>query len=81
MKPTLKSVAKSFVVLQVYFVALMLINTILNANYGYLNYKPKAGSVLDYFGDWPTYVIIGQLILIPAFLIIYFPFFLFKKKD
>ena len=80
MKPTLKSAVKSFVVLQVYFVALMLINTILNANYGYLNYKPKAGSVLDYFGDWPTYVIIGQLILIPAFLIIYFPFFLFKRR-
>lgn len=79
MKPTLKSVFKSFLVLQVYIVLTFGVNYILDANYSYLNYKPISGSVLDYLGDWPTYIITAQLIFIPAFLLIYLPFFWSNK--
>lgn len=81
MKPNLKSVIKSFIGLQVYLLILMGINKLLDANYGYLNQKPKSATILDYFGEWPTYVITAQLILIPAFFLIYFPFFLVSKKN
>ncbi len=80
MKPNIRSVIRSFVTLQVYLIALMLINLMLDANYSYLNEKPVSGSILDYFGDWPSYVITVQLILIPAFLLIYLPFYLNRKR-
>ena len=80
-KPTLKSVVKSFLVLQVYALILMAINYLLNSNYSYLNKKPISASVLDYLGDWPYYIIKVEVMLIPAFLIVYLPFYLFGKQS
>lgn len=74
MKPTLKSVLKAIIALQGYVAIMMLLNYLLNANYFYLNEKPKSASLLDYFGEWPYYIFIGQLIVIPLFLLIYLPF-------
>lgn len=79
MKPTLKSVFKSFLSLQVYMVLLFLVNHFLGSNYSYLNKKPTSSSVLDYFGDWPSYIFVVESFLIPYFLIIYLPFYIFKK--
>ncbi|MFD1063928.1 TIGR02206 family membrane protein [Winogradskyella litorisediminis] len=81
MKPRLKSVFKSFFALQVYVVIMMILNYLLNANYFYLNQKPKSASLLDYFGDWPYYILIGQLIVIPLFLLIYLPFKLRNRMN
>jgi hypothetical integral membrane protein (TIGR02206 family) len=80
MKPKLKSVFKSFFALQVYVVIMILLNYLLDANYFYLNEKPKAASLLDYFGEWPYYIMVGQLIVIPLFLLIYLPFYLNGKR-
>ena len=79
MRPTLNSVFKSFLALQVYVVVLIGINYILKANYLYLNKKPDSASLLDYFGDWPYYILVVQIIIIPYFLLIYLPFYLTKK--
>lgn len=81
MRPNFKSVFKSFFALQVYVLAMVAINFMLNANYFYLNQKPKSASLLDYFGEWPLYIIVVQLIVIPYFLIIYLPFYLFEKRS
>lgn len=80
MRPTIKSVFKSFLALQVYVVSMVIINWLLDANYFYLNQKPISASLLDYFGEWPMYIIVVQLILIPYFLVIYLPFYLAKGK-
>ncbi|WP_400080782.1 TIGR02206 family membrane protein [Winogradskyella sp. R77965] len=80
MKPKLKSVFKSFLALQVYVVIMVLLNYLLDANYFYLNEKPKSASLLDYFGEWPFYILVGQLIIIPLFLIIYLPFYFSKRR-
>jgi len=74
LKPKLKSVFKSFLALQAYIVFMMVMNYLLDANYSYLNKKPESASVLDYFGEWPYYIIVCQLIIIPLFLLIYLPF-------
>ena len=79
-RPTLKSVFKSILALQVYVIFMVIVNYVLDANYFYLNSKPESASILDYFGEWPLYIIVGQLILIPYFLLIYLPFHLSKKK-
>jgi hypothetical integral membrane protein (TIGR02206 family) len=80
MKPSLKSVFKSFFALQVYVVLMILVNYLLKANYFYLNEKPKSASLLDYFGEWPYYILVAQLIIIPLFLIIYLPFYISERK-
>jgi len=80
MKPTFKSIFKSFLALQVYVVIMILINYLLKANYFYLNEKPKSASLLDYFGEWPYYIIVAQLIVLPLFFLIYLPFYFSGKK-
>lgn len=79
MKPKLRSVFKSFLALQVYVLLMIGVNFVLDANYFYLNEKPKSASLLDYFGEWPYYLITTQLIVIPLFLLIYLPFYLKEK--
>jgi hypothetical integral membrane protein (TIGR02206 family) len=81
MKPKFKSVFKSFLALQVYVVLMVILNYLLDANYFYLNEKPKSSSLLDYFGEWPYYILVAQLIIIPLFLLIYLPFHLLKKRQ
>jgi hypothetical integral membrane protein (TIGR02206 family) len=80
MRPKFKSVFKSFFALQLYIIIIVMINYILNSNYFYLNEKPQAKTLLDYFGDWPIYIIVTQIIVIPYFLLIYLPFYFTDKK-
>jgi hypothetical integral membrane protein (TIGR02206 family) len=80
MRPKLKSVFKAFFALQVYLIFMVVINYVLKANYFYLNEKPQSASLLDYFGAWPLYIIVVQVIIIPYFLLIYLPFHLVERK-
>ena len=80
LKPNLKSVFQSFIALQAYIILLFIINKLLNSNYFYTNSKPEGPTALDYLGEWPHYILTVELILIPYFLIIYFPFYLTKTK-
>jgi hypothetical integral membrane protein (TIGR02206 family) len=80
MRPKFKSIFKSFLALQVYVVLMIVINYFLDANYFYLNRKPESASVLDYFGEWPYYIIVAQLVIIPLFLLIYLPFYISEVK-
>ena len=79
MRPTFKSVFKSIIALQFYILIMFTINHFLGANYTYLNSKPEAPSLLDYLGDWPYYIIITQLMIIPYFLLIYLSFYLTRR--
>ena len=81
MRPTLKSVFKSFIGMQFYMVLMFLINHLLGSNYFYTNRKPDATTLLDVFGEWPQYIFVVELIVIPFFLLIYFPFYLTRKKE
>ncbi|MFN0729699.1 YwaF family protein [Polaribacter gochangensis] len=80
MQPTLKSVLKSFIGMQVYMVLMFILNYFLGSNYFYTNRKPDSASMLDLFGEWPYYVFVVELIVIPFFLLIYLPFYLTRKR-
>ncbi len=81
LKPKFKSIFKSFVALQGYVVCMMLLNYCLDANYFYLNEKPESASILDYFGEWPYYIIICQVLIIPVFYLVYLPFHFRRKHN
>jgi len=81
MRPTIKSVFKSFIGMQFYVIFMFLINYLLGSNYFYTNRKPDATTLLDVFGEWPQYIFVVELIVIPFFLLIYFPFYLTRKKE
>ena len=44
-------------------VAAMTFNAVAGTNYGYLNRKPVAGSLLDLFGPWPGYVVVEVVLV------------------
>lgn len=79
MKPSLKSLWKSFGALQLYVVSMFTINYFLGSNYFYLNEKPKGATLLDLFGEWPMYLLVTELVILPFFFIIYFLFNLKRK--
>lgn len=74
-RPTLKSLGKSFFALQFYVALSFVINYLLDANYNYVCHKPPTASVLDYLGPWPVYVIAGEGIVLMLFFVVYVPFF------
>jgi len=79
-KPTIKSVFNSFFVLQGYLILILMVNNVTSANYFYINHKPNGNTLLNYLGDWPYYIFTIELLLIPYFFIIYFPFYLSRVK-
>jgi len=81
MRPTLKSVFKSFIALQVYIIFMFILNYILGSNYFYTNKKPNATTLLDVFGEWPQYIFVVELIVVPFFMLIYLPFYLTRNKN
>jgi|TARA_B110000908_G_scaffold119202_1_gene139685 hypothetical integral membrane protein (TIGR02206 family) len=81
MRPTIRSVWKSFLAMQVYLLFTYVVNYFLGSNYFYTNRKPKAATLLDFFGEWPQYIFVVELLTIPFFLLIYAPFYFTRKKN
>jgi hypothetical integral membrane protein (TIGR02206 family) len=81
MRPTIRSVWKSFLAMQTYLLFTYVVNHFLGSNYFYTNRKPKAATLLDFFGEWPQYIFVVELLTIPFFLLIYAPFYFTRKKN
>ena len=77
--PTAKGILKTFGWLNVYVVALLPLNYLLDANYFYLIEKPLNPSVLDFFGPWPVYILVAEILVMGFFAIAMIPVFLAKK--
>jgi len=80
MRPTIRSVGKSFLGMQAYMLLMFMLNYFLESNYFYTNRKPNVATALDFFGDWPQYIFVVELLVIPYFLLIYIPFYFTRKK-
>ena len=57
-RPTWRSYRFTLSVTAVWAVAVMTFNAVTGTNYGYLNRKPAVGTLLDWFGPWPGYVVV-----------------------
>ncbi len=78
-RPTWKSLWRSFLLLQGYVVALFCINLMLGSNYAYLMRKPPVASALDYLGDYPWYLLSSELVALVMFAVVLLPVVIFGK--
>ena len=78
MRPTVKSIFKAFGAIQIYLVFIVGVNALIGSNYLFLMRKPEHTSLLDVLGDWPFYILVEELLILPFFFLI---FGLFKLSD
>ncbi|NNE91033.1 MAG: TIGR02206 family membrane protein [Verrucomicrobiales bacterium] len=82
--PRKGSVWKIFLVwTQVYLVTALLVNGLTGHNYGFLRHKPddgSGGSMLDFLGPWPVYIIWMELICLVFFLLLDLPWRFVRRK-
>ena len=57
-RPTWRSYRFTVATTGVWAIAVMCFNAATGTNYGYLNRKPAVGTLLDWFGPWPGYVVV-----------------------
>lgn len=69
-------VFRVFVCGQLYVASAFLVNWLVDANYGFLSYKPAGGSLLDYLGPEPWHVIGLEVAALVFFFLYYLPYFI-----
>lgn len=75
LRPTWRSVPRVFAITLIYaFGFVTPLNMLLDTNYMYLRGLPATGSVLDYFGPWPWYLVGGAAFTFASFVFYYLPF-------
>jgi len=74
LRPRRTSVWTAFIVLNIYAASIGTFDAIFKTNYFYLRQKPGNGSLLDYLGPWPLYIIGGEAIALFAFCLLWLPF-------
>jgi hypothetical integral membrane protein (TIGR02206 family) len=73
-RPTLKSLLRVFIWMNVYVVIIYFVNIAIGSNYLMINEKPSTPSLLDVLPEWPIYILYMELIGVISILLLYFPF-------
>lgn len=76
-RPTIWSVLKLFVFLNVLMPMIMIINKLVDGNYMFLSHKPDSASLLDVLGPYPWYILSLEGFLITLSLIVWL---IFREK-
>ena len=79
MKPKWQDLLNAFLLGFIYLILIHGINYLLDANYSYTMSKPPGGSLLDFLGPWPWYLLSGNLLALSIFLLLYLPFYRLEK--
>lgn len=72
-RPTLWGYFSAFFTINLICFGVYFLNDYLGTNYLYVNRVPDFSSPLKYFGDWPYYIIVVELLYIILTYLIYFP--------
>ncbi len=80
MRPYLKDILKSMLWFNIYLVLVGALNYPLGTNFLYLREKPPVPTMLDYLGEFPWFLLTGQLVAIALFFIVYLPFLFIDLK-
>lgn len=80
MRPTLGGLFRAFAILNVFALAVGIINLILGSNYMYLS-RPPWGTVSPFFfAPWPWYIIILDAVALIMFFVVYLPVHLTHRR-
>jgi hypothetical integral membrane protein (TIGR02206 family) len=71
--PTWRTYGTAVALTSLWALAVYTFNVAAGTNYGYLNAKPRAASVLDLLGDWPTYVVAEIALVIAVWALVTWP--------
>lgn len=74
MKPNPGAVKRAMLGLVAYTIIAGLVNAIAGTNYGYLRAKPQGGSIMDYMGPWPWYILVMGVFALVCFTALMLPF-------
>jgi hypothetical integral membrane protein (TIGR02206 family) len=80
-RPTLKSIPRVVIWMNVYALIVFFINSAIGSNYLMINHKPELPSLLDLLPEWPVYILYMELIGFVSILLLYFPFAAKDLKD
>jgi hypothetical integral membrane protein (TIGR02206 family) len=79
MRPIPMSIVRVLGWSAVYFIAAMMVNLMLDTNFGYLCAKPEEPSLMDYMAPWPYYLAELAVLAVISCLAWYVPFFIFDR--
>ena len=82
-RPGQGSVWKIWLWSQIYLASAGLVNWLFRAeqiNFGYLAHKPEHGSLLDFFGPWPWYILTLEVMALVFFTLFYLPFWIADRR-
>ncbi|WP_246096982.1 TIGR02206 family membrane protein [Psychrobacillus soli] len=73
-QPTFKSVIKTMVVLNIIFPFIFVLNILIQGNYMFLREKPINGSLLDFLGPFPWYIVSLEIVAFSIFVVVWLIF-------
>ncbi len=79
MLPGWRDFWRAIIFMNVYLVFSHLCNLALGSNYFYTMHKPEQGSLLDFFGPWPYYLLVAEFVGALFFLVYLFPMLYLAK--
>jgi hypothetical integral membrane protein (TIGR02206 family) len=80
-RPTLKSLARVFVVSNIYMLVIFCVNVAIGSNYLMINYKPPFATILDLLPAWPWYILWMEGMGVTLMLLLYLPFMIKDRKQ
>ena len=79
-RPRKKSIYVSFISLVLFLLITIPVNLFLDSNYFWICGKPPVGTVLDFFGPWPWYIIVSAFLALLHFYFFYYIISFVSKK-
>jgi len=73
-RPQFKSIFRVFLITNIYMVFIAGFNYLFDGNYLFICHKPETASLIDFFGPWPWYVLVLEVVGLVSFIIYYSPF-------
>ena len=81
MTPAKGAIKRAFIASNVYLGVAFILNYATESNYGFLLHKPHSGSMLDYMGPWPLYILSYEAIALLFYCLFYAPFYFLRKRN
>ncbi len=80
LRPRGRDLWMAFGALNLYAACAALVNVLTGANFGYLRAKPAHGSLMDYLGPWPVYIVALEMLALLMFALCYAPFWIKDRR-